>query len=208
MSNTPQQIIDTGAAANDGTGESLRQSFTEVNNNFANVWAAGPVDTQVAISNNRITTTEINLDLRLAGNGIGNVAVASTIVPTIDSVYDLGSADRYFDSTHSRYYYGNGSFLTGIVTGNTTAIANGTSNVTIPVANGNIIFGVSGLGNIVTVSTYGIDINSGTISTSNVTGALNVVGGVGVAGNLYADAMYANNAEVLTVNSVINGGTY
>jgi hypothetical protein len=110
----PQQIINVGEVANDGTGESLRDAFNAVNNNFANVWAQGPVDTQVIISNNRVSTNETNLDLELAGNGIGNIAVASTTVPTIDSVYDLGSPSRYFDTTYSRYFYGNGRFLTGI----------------------------------------------------------------------------------------------
>lgn len=110
----PQQIINIGAVANDGTGESLRDAFNAVNNNFANIWAVGPVNTQVIITNNRISTTETNLDLILAGNGTGNVTVASTLVPSTDSVYDLGSPNRYFDTTYSRYFYGNGRFLTGI----------------------------------------------------------------------------------------------
>ena len=113
----PQQIINVGAVANDGTGESLRDAFNAVNNNFANIWAVGPVDSQVVITNNRISTTETNLDLVLAGNGVGNVTVASTTVPNIDSVYDLGSSSRYFDTTYSRYFYGNGAFLTGISNG-------------------------------------------------------------------------------------------
>jgi hypothetical protein len=54
----------------------------------------------------------------------------------------------------------------------------------------------------------GIGVNTGTVSTSNVTGAIQVTGGVGVAGNVYADAVFSNNVAVLTVNSVINGGTY
>jgi hypothetical protein len=49
---------------------------------------------------------------------------------------------------------------------------------------------------------------SGTVSTSNITGALIIDGGAGVAGNVYADAMYANNLAVLDVESVIDGGTY
>lgn len=110
----PQQIINVGEVANDGTGESLRNAFNAVNNNFANIWAQGPVNTQVIISGNQVSTNETNLDLVLAGNGVGNVAVASTTVPTIDSVYDLGSPTRYFDTTYSRYFYGNGRFLTGI----------------------------------------------------------------------------------------------
>ena len=113
----PQQQINVGQVANDGTGESLRDAFNAVNNNFANVWAAGPVDTQVVITNNRISTNETNLDLVLAGNGIGNVTVASTTVPSIDAVYDLGRANRRWDEVHAVYYYGNGAYLTGI-TGN------------------------------------------------------------------------------------------
>ena len=70
-----QQIINTGAVANDGTGESLRDAFTAVNNNFANVWAAGPVDTNVVIVNNEVTTNQTNLDLKIAGNEIGRAHV-------------------------------------------------------------------------------------------------------------------------------------
>lgn len=109
-----QQIIDIGAAANDGTGESLRNAFNAVNQNFTQIWSYGPVDTQVVITGNRVSTNQTNLDLILAGNGVGNISVASTVVPTIDSVYDLGSENRYFETTYSRYFYGNGRFLTGI----------------------------------------------------------------------------------------------
>ena len=45
-----QQIINTGNTANDGTGESLRNAFTAVNENFSEIYAAGPVDSNVVIS--------------------------------------------------------------------------------------------------------------------------------------------------------------
>ena len=116
-----QQVINTGAVANDGTGESLRNAFDAVNNNFANIWVSGPVDSQVVISNNRISTTVRNLALVLAGNGVGTITVDSTVVPGIDSVYDLGTANSRFDSVYSRYFYGNGAFLTGISNGSGSA---------------------------------------------------------------------------------------
>jgi len=116
-----QQVINTGAVANDGTGESLRNAFDAVNNNFANIWTAGPVDSQVVISNNRISTNVRNLALVLAGNGVGTITVDSTVVPGIDSVYDLGTANSRFDSVYSRYFYGNGAFLTGISNGSGSA---------------------------------------------------------------------------------------
>ena len=116
-----QQVINTGAVANDGTGESLRNAFDAVNNNFANIWTAGPVDSQVIISNNRISTTVQNLALVLAGNGVGTITVDSTVVPGIDSVYDLGTANSRFNSVYSRYFYGNGAFLSGISNGSGSA---------------------------------------------------------------------------------------
>ena len=114
MTTNPQQIINTGAVANDGTGESLRDAFNAVNNNFANVWAAGPVDSQVVITNNVISTNVTNLDLLLGGNGTGNVGVLSNLQPTIDGVRLLGQPNKRWDEVHSVYYYGNGAFLTGI----------------------------------------------------------------------------------------------
>ena len=37
-----QQIIDTGAVPNDGSGDPLRQAFDKINNNFANLFALAP----------------------------------------------------------------------------------------------------------------------------------------------------------------------
>lgn len=118
MSNTPQQVINVGAAVNDGTGESLRNAFNAVNNNFANIWAAGPVDSQVVITNNVVSTNVTNLDLILAANGIGNVNLSSTLLPNVANVYDIGSAAKPFSEIYGQYFYGNGRFLTGISGGN------------------------------------------------------------------------------------------
>lgn len=119
-----QQIIDVGPLPNDGLGDPLRTAFQITNDNFANIWAAGPVDSQVVISNNVISTNQTNLELILQGNGIGTVTLDSTTVPGIDAVYDLGSPTQRFDSLYGQYFYGNGRFLTGVVaepgTGNVT----------------------------------------------------------------------------------------
>jgi hypothetical protein len=110
------------------------------------------------------------------------------------------------------FFFGDGRFLSNVNVANVavtaTTIANGTSNVGIPIASGNITFGVNSVGNVVVVSSQGVAVTTGTASTSNVTGAVRVTGGVGVTGNVYANAVYSNNDAVLTVNSVINGGTY
>jgi hypothetical protein len=52
------------------------------------------------------------------------------------------------------------------------------------------------------------NITATTISTSSITGAVRVAGGLGVAGNIYGGALYDNGTAVLTINSTVDGGTY
>jgi len=85
----------------------------------------------------------------------------------------------------------------------TGGLISATSNIT----GGNI--STAGLANVatLTVTTFA-NVTATTISTSNVTGALRVAGGVGVTGNVYADDMYSGGFAVLNANSVIDGGTF
>ena len=62
MANTgnTQQIINYGATANDGTGDPLRTAFIKTDDNFDNVWLAGPVGSNITISNNTIQSNNTN----------------------------------------------------------------------------------------------------------------------------------------------------
>ena len=172
-----QQIIDVGAAANDGTGESLRNAFTAVNSNFTEIYTAGPVGSNIAISGNVITNTALNGNIVLKPNGIGVIQANAAVLPSIDNVYDLGSAALRFDTVYAGYYYGNGAFLTGISggSGNGQAIVNGTSNVAISTANGNVTIGINGAGNVVVISQSQMFVN-GAIATPRTLSANVVIG--------------------------------
>jgi hypothetical protein len=152
--------------------------------------------------NNNYTITTLNSGGEIA-LATSNVTIAGNVSATGNIVTNLSTAS---------FFIGDGGFLSNINVSNasvvSTRIANGTSNISIPVASGNITFGVTTTGNVIVVSTQGANITTGTASTSNVTGALKVTGGVGVRGNVYADALYSNNVVVLNANSAINGGTY
>lgn len=161
-----QQIIDIGAVANDGTGEPLRDAFNAVNLNFTALYDAGPVDSNIQIANNTISSTNVNGNIIFKPNGIGVVQSNAAVLPNIDNVHDLGSPILRFDTVYAGYFVGNGSLLTGISggSGNGTAIVNGTSNVRIATANGNVTIGISGTGNVVTVSQQTLFVN-GVIAT-------------------------------------------
>jgi hypothetical protein len=103
----------------------------------------------------------------------------------------------------ARYFFGNGSQLSGVIT-SVTKIINGTSEVTA-YSGSNIAVTVGGTANTILFT------NSIT-STSNVTGALRVtgLGGIGVGGNLYVGQRVgyvwgANN--VSSVYQVFNNST-
>lgn len=171
-----QQIIDVGAAANDGTGEPLRTAFEAVNSNFTEIYTAGPVGSNVQIANNIITTTVTNTDLVLKPNGIGVIQANAAVLPSIDNVYDIGSPALRFDTVYAGFFVGNGSLLTGISggSGNGQAIVNGNSNVAITTANGNVTIGINGTGNVVTVSQTSLFVN-GVIATPRTLSANIVV---------------------------------
>ena len=92
IGNTQQQI-DYGAAANDGTGDPLRTAFIKTDENFDNVWLAGPVGSNVTIINNTIGVNNTNGNLILSPNGVGNVQFNRDAVPRLNNTYNLGAAN-------------------------------------------------------------------------------------------------------------------
>jgi hypothetical protein len=192
-----QQIINIGSAENDGTGEALRSAFNAVNENFTAVWAAGPVDSNVVISGNTITVNGINNNLVLAANGIGNIQANSTIMPSIDNVYDIGGPTKRVNTVYAGYFVGDGSLLTNVGGGgNGTAIANGTSNVQV-YNNGNVTIGINNTSNVVVVSSNLANVN-GNLNALNLTtpGAVTAVGNI-TGGNLKATgAIFIGNTAL------------
>ena len=170
-----QQIIDIGAAANDGTGEPLRDAFNAVNENFTEIYAAGPVGSNVVISGNTITVTGTNNNLVLAANGIGNIQAHSTIMPSIDAVSDIGAPTRPIANIKGNLIGGNittaglisaaGNVTGGnlLATGNiyigntvftrTLTVGTRTTPVTVPLASNNSFNVLSRTGNVLIYTT-------------------------------------------------------
>ena len=197
----PQQVINLGNAANDGSGDPLRVAFEKVNNNFANVWAAGPVDTQVTIANNRVSTNETNVDLVLAGNGVGHVALASTTVPVIDGTLDIGTPTKRFDEVHALYYYGNAAFLTGIPPGPIYSNANVAAY--LPTYSGNL---VSLTGPVITTANVDANnVNATNIDASNALAANTITATGNVSAARYTGNSLSVSGNVNTANINILG---
>ena len=109
--------INEGSVANDGTGDTIRNAFLKVDENFSNItsffngggdYATGPAFSTLAITTANISQgnvgnvviTNINgpyTNAAVNGTNIyGNINVAGNIVPTAYGTYNLGSPDRPF----------------------------------------------------------------------------------------------------------------
>jgi hypothetical protein len=194
-----QKIINTGEEPNDGTGEPLRSAFNAVNENFTEIYNAGPVGSNVVISGNTIAVTGTNNNLVLSANGIGNVQFNSTLTPTVNAVIDIGSTTSQFRDIYAGgYLYGNGRFLTGIAGGssNGNAIINGDTNVSIPTVSGNVSVTIDGRGNVLVVQRQNVVLNANLIPGANVTYNL------GSANSAWKD-LYLSNSTIFLGNTSI-----
>jgi hypothetical protein len=206
-----QYTIDIGAVPDDGQGDPLRTAFNFTNLNFDQIFASGPVLSNVAIANNTIRTINSNGDLILAPNGIGKIQIKNSLLPSFDNVYDLGSPTARFNGIYvgtgglnipsisvagnitANYFIGNGSLLTGVAASDTTKLSNGTSSIQAAVANGNITVSINGVANTVVFTDQGL-----TATTLTTTG--NIIGGALVSGASLSASSATIYGDIATVS--------
>lgn len=189
-----QYTIDIGAVPDDGQGDPLRTAFNFTNLNFDQIFASGPVLSNVAIANNTIRTINSNGDLILAPNGIGKIQVKNSLLPSFDNVYDLGSPTARFNSI----YTGSG----GLNIPNLTVPGNVTANNII--GNTSVISG----GNI----TSGDTVSAVTLSASSATiyGTIATID-INATGNITGNYFFGNGAFltglITSVSNISNGNS-
>jgi hypothetical protein len=93
-----QQMISTTPP-----GENLNTAFTKINTNFDQLWAAGPVGSNVRITNNTIYTLDTNGELILNPNGTGAVVANAHVIPDTTLIRNLGSANRIWNEAYINY---------------------------------------------------------------------------------------------------------
>ena len=90
-----QQVINIGAAANDGSGDPLRQAFDKINDNFSELYARGAAGSNFDLSDNDIEATNSNGGINLVPNGTGKVVVEDdslTIQTSKTPISSIGAA--------------------------------------------------------------------------------------------------------------------
>jgi hypothetical protein len=190
--------------ANASLGNLATANYVNVNNNLnvtsntntgnlnaTNSVVASTLTSNVAIGTAPLTVTSttkvanLNVDL-LDGYDTAITADANTVV-----VRDANG------NVSANFFIGDGSQLTGI---DAASIQNGTSNVRIAIADGNVTAGVGGNANILVITSTGANVNGYATVSGNLTAANANLGNL-------AEANFVNIASNLTVNLALSGNT-
>ena len=204
---------------NDGTSNQWAEmeAYQSISSNTPNATALANGN-----SNINIATSGGNVDISVAGNSNvvsisgTTVLVAGNINPAANVTYNLGNASYRWNNlflagntidlggaviqaTANAIVFTNpegGNFtVEGNTATNTAAIINGTSNVAIDIANGNVTFGVNGTNNAVVIS-------DSTISGPNNITSNYFTGRVYGAANTVANSAQSNITSVGTLTSL------
>jgi hypothetical protein len=209
----------TDAAQPNITSVGTLSSLTATGNvTGGNLTTAGLISATGNVTGGNLTTTGL---ISATGNvtggnlttaGISNVGTLS-VTGSGNVTGNLGVAGNVSAS----YFLGNGSLLTGVVTAVGNSIANGTSSVNIPMANGNVNTSVGGTANVLVVTGTGANVAGTLDATGNITsGNLNTGGLVSATGNITggnittAGQIISTNAGSATTGAgqlYLNGGT-
>src|SRR6056300_825467 len=75
-----QEVINIGAIADDGTGDTIRGAGIKINNNFTELYATSSAESQIHFIGNNISSTLSNSDIVLLGNGTGSVKISDLTI--------------------------------------------------------------------------------------------------------------------------------
>jgi hypothetical protein len=169
------EYVDVGAQPDDGTGDPLRTAYIKINNNFAQLQQFGTT---------KISNGTSNINIPYANGAIytmvGDVPNVMVINPTGVTGSNLTATGNVVALTN---FVGNGYYLTDISSAST--LTNGTSNVSIPVPNGNI--------NSVSNGNLTLEVADRVVT---VYGDLNITGNATLSGNITRNAIAFGSSEL------------
>jgi hypothetical protein len=155
INNDIANTLSTGGTIS-ATGNITANNF--IGNLIGNI--TGNISGRLANGNSNVSIPAANGNVNISAVGNANIVVVTgtgaNIAGTLSATGNITAAN----------FIGNGSQLTGITTA--TSLANGNSNVSIPVANGNVNISAVGNANILVVTGTGANI-TGTLNVSGIT---------------------------------------
>ena len=169
-----QELINIGANADDGTGDTIRNAGRKINANFTEFFALPVVASDIRFEQNNIVSKSSNADIVLKPSGTGNIVFPALTVEDNNIKLTRSNDDLKITANGSGKVV-----IDGIGFAGTSIVATDSSTVNINenlIVDGTVNTGAATLDSAVTInSTLGVD-GVSTLSTLTVTGASSFVG--------------------------------
>jgi len=89
-----KQTVQIGTTTNDNTGDPLRTAFDKINDNFDEIYIAGPVSSNVTITNNTVSTSTGDLTITADSSQVivtGDLFISGKITGDDSSILEIMS---------------------------------------------------------------------------------------------------------------------
>lgn len=89
-----KQTVQIGTTTNDNTGDPLRTAFDKINDNFDEIYIAGPVSSNVTISGNTVSTSTGDLTITAGSSQVivtGDLFISGKITGDDSSILEIMS---------------------------------------------------------------------------------------------------------------------
>ena len=190
-----QELINIGAQADDGTGDTIRGAGIKINNNFTELYATSSAESQIHFISNNISTTLSDSDIVLSGNGTGTVKISDL---TIDSTIRMSDNEIRTNTSNADMVLtasGTGTIQTAVaeITGGTIDALIGASTPTAAT------FSTLNYNNSALIID-GVTVNDNTISTNSSNSNLEL--GASGTGSVHINSISLPNSDG-TVSQVL-----
>ena len=213
-----QEVINIGAIADDGTGDTIRGAGIKINANFTELYADPLVDTSLGFIQNEISSTESNADIVLKPSGTGAVLFPAIKINDNNIEGTRSNDDLILRANGSGSLVVNGIGISGTtITAIDSSIVNINENLTVDgtlsagatTFPGTVQIGstldVAGLTTLSTLTVSGASSFVGTTTVDNLTFNDNIIGTSSNADlNLTPGGTGVVNVGNLTIDSSIN----
>ena len=188
-----QEVINIGAQADDGTGDTIRRAGIKLNNNFTELFLRPSVASDIDVIQNNISSTASNADIVIKPSGTGNV-----VFPGI-TIEDNNIKTTRTNDDLKIVPNGSGLVVIGGIGFTGTSIS-GTDSTTVNINENLIVDGTLNantptFSSAVTInSTLGVT-DATTLSTLTVSGASSFVGTTTIDNLLFNDNIISTSSN-------------
>jgi hypothetical protein len=213
-----QEVINIGAIADDGTGDTIRGAGIKINANFTELYAQPFAQTSIGLVENEISATQSNADLVLKPSGTGSILFPAIRINDNNIEGTRSNEDLILRANGSGSLVVDGIGIAGTsitaldsssVNINENLLIDGTLNSGITIFGGTVQTGatlnVDGLTTLSTLTVSGASSFVGTTTVDNLTFDDNIISSSSNADiNLTPGGTGVVNVSNLTIDSSIN----